>query len=471
MNVLFWLRQDLRLSDNLALKAALSAHPKTVTFLYVLPKSLGSASRWWLHHSLKAFDASLQQYGHRLFLSNAPEEEIILRLVAQKNIQALYCTQRHEPALAAADALLFQKLRTVGVSLEAYPGYLLHNPEKVLTGQGKPYQKYTPFWKASSSGLTESVLKQWLSKAPSALPPSLSWHQEKNIITVDQLDTWQLCPRHPNWALGFEKTWIPGEVSAQKRLLNFIKNPIQQYATQRDFPGNASGTSRLSPHLHFGEISPHRIYHTALSQPVEETYLKELVWREFSYHLLHHFKALPEQPLNPLFKHFPWHSDKKSWTAWTKGETGYPIVDAGMRELWTTGWMHNRVRMIVASFLVKDLFIPWQSGAEWFLDTLVDADLASNSASWQWVAGCGADAAPYFRIFNPTLQGKKFDPEGTYVKRWIPELAHVSPSEIHEPWVSNLNIRHKYPKPIVDHAVARDKALHYYQQIKQLASK
>jgi deoxyribodipyrimidine photo-lyase len=465
MNILLWLRQDLRLEDNPALQAALSEKPKTLTFIYVLPESLGAASRWWLHHSLMAFQASLKKYGQTLFLSNEPEAQLIPRLIEKHKIQALYCSQRYEPDLIAADKKLFHALQHAGISVKSFPGYLMHDPTKVLTGQGKYYQKYTPFWRTCYRILSDTPLTQQLSKAPTTLPASLSLNNEKNLITVNKLASWELCPKNPNWASGFEKVWVPGEDAAQKKLKNFLKFSARQYDIKRDYPAEI-GTSHLSPHLHFGEISAYRIYRLALSQDIEDTFIKELMWREFCYHLLYHFPALPQKPLNPLFAHFPWHSNKKAWLAWTRGETGYPIVDAGMRELWTTGVMHNRVRMIVASFLVKDLFIPWQSGAAWFLDTLVDADLASNSANWQWVAGCGADAAPYFRIFNPALQSKKFDSEGLYIKKWLPELQALSASEVHEPWLSNQVNRLHYPKPIVNHAEVRQKALGYYQQLK-----
>ncbi|MGY9016449.1 MAG: cryptochrome/photolyase family protein, partial [Rhodospirillales bacterium] len=364
-------------------------------------------------------------------------------------------------------------LKDKGIEARSFNATLLREPWEVNTQKGCPYKVFTPFWRALRA-LGEPIqpkLAPVRIQAPSIFPQS------------DELKAWGLLPTAPDWAGSLRNTWKPGEEAALSRLGDFIDSAVFDYQDKRNLPG-VSGTSRLSPHLHFGEISPRQIWTAVVSSALArtgnpmpgsvETYLSEIAWREFSYHLLFHFPELPSEPIRNEFAYFQWRDDPEGLSAWKRGLTGFPIVDAGMRQLWATGWMHNRVRMIVASFLVKDLLIDWRIGGEWFWDTLVDADLASNSASWQWVAGCGADAAPYFRVFNPILQGAKFDPNGAYVREWVPELAKLSDRLIHAPWTAKpieladagIELGLDYPSPIVDHAIARVRALERYKEIK-----
>jgi deoxyribodipyrimidine photo-lyase len=360
------------------------------------------------------------------------------------------------------------------VSCHRYGGFLLHEPETIRNGSGEPYRVYTPFSKAC-----------FAQGEPRSLRPVPAFTAFQGAIRSDCLQDWGLHPTQADWAKGFETHWTPGEDGAAARLKDFIAEGLAHYADERDRP-DRDVTSRLSPHLHLGEISPAQVWHAARAAETQsggrlaktvEKFLKEILWREFSYHLLHHWPSLPTEPFRPEFAAFPWTDDPAGLKAWQQGRTGYPIVDAGMRELWATGTMHNRVRMIAASFLIKDLLIPWQDGERWFWDTLVDADIGSNSASWQWVAGCGADAAPYFRIFNPVIQGEKFDPQGAYVRKWVPELARMPDQFIHKPWeaprlvldAAGVELGRNYPHPVVDHGKARDKALAAFQEIKGAA--
>ena len=311
----------------------------------------------------------------------------------------------------------------MGATFRRFAGGLLFEPEVPRTKSGDPFRVFTPFYKAC---LTLDAPKPPLPRPESSLSAPADWPGSEG------LEDWGLLPTEPDWAGGMREAWEPGEAGAKARLLWFLDEAMGGYSDQRNRP-DRPGTSGLSPHLHFGEVSPHQCWQAVENRLAEDdrgarggrSFLRELVWREFSYHLLSHWPHLPERAFRPEFMAFPWDEDEAALKAWQQGRTGYPIVDAGMRELWQTGWMHNRVRMITASFLIKDLMIPWQVGENWFWDTLVDADLANNAASWQWVAGSGADAAPYFRVFNPTLQGKKFDPNGDYVRRYVPELSLI----------------------------------------------
>ncbi len=346
------------------------------------------------------------------------------------------------------------KLVQAGIETESFNGSLLFEPWEVKTGGGTPFKVFTPFWRAARA-LPGEV-------KPAARPKALTPFRGK--VASDRLADWNLLPTRPDWAGGLRETWIPGEAGARQRLSRFLKN-LKGYRAARDRPDDRDGTSHLSPHLHFGEISPRQVAHAVRSGEHGddgEKFLSEIGWREFSYHLLFHNPGLPETPLDAKFARFPWTGGDAAFKAWTRGRTGYPIVDAGMRELWHTGFMHNRVRMIAASFLIKHLGIDWRRGEAWFWDTLVDADLANNAASWQWVAGCGADASPFFRIFNPVLQGEKFDPKGAYVRRWVPELATLPDKFIHKPWAAPDAVRpdaKQYPEPIVDLAEGRARAL------------
>jgi deoxyribodipyrimidine photo-lyase len=462
--VIVWLRQDLRLSDNPALAAA-AATGQPVIPVYVLDESLpwapGGASRWWLHGSLRALSADLAQRGATLVLRRGAAADALDTVIAASGATAVYWNRCYEPAAIARDTALKQSLKARGLAVHSCAGNVLHEPWELRTQSGGPFRVFTPFSKAAMQRIAADGLGTPL-PAPTLTPFA-------GTVPSDDLATWALLPTQPDWAGGLRATWTPGEGGARTRAAAFLKDASAAYHQARDVPG-VSGTSRLSPHLHFGEISARQLW--TMSAGLEPnaglaSYQRELLWREFAHHLLYHFPTMPEDPLRAQFNAFPWRRDAAALKAWQRGRTGYPIVDAGMRELWHTGWMHNRVRMIVASFLVKHLMIRWQDGAAWFWDTLVDADLANNAASWQWVAGCGMDAAPYFRVFNPMLQGAKFDPDGAYVRRWVPELARLPDAHLHAPWEAPADVlaeagvtlgRH-YPAPIVDHKAARDRAL------------
>ncbi len=457
-----WFRQDLRLADNPALAAACE-RGETVVPLFILDDETpgdwrpGGASRWWLHHSLSALSESLARLGAPLILRRGLANRVLDDLTAEIGAGAVYWNRCYEPHAIARDKAIKAGINASAVDVRSFNSALLVEPWEVETKSGDSFRVFTPFWRSVTGSL----------RLTTPLPAP------KSLVTIsgvrsDDLGEWSLLPTKPDWAGGLRKTWTPGEQGAQERLRAFLENALDRYAGGRDRPGEEN-TSRLSPHLHWGEISPRQVWaaleHASASGRNVGKFQAELGWREFSYHLLYHVPDLPERNLRKAFDAFPWAPDEESLMAWQSGRTGLPIVDAGMRELWATGWMHNRVRMIVASLLVKHLLQPWQDGATWFWDTLVDADLASNSASWQWVAGCGADAAPYFRIFNPIVQGEKFDPDGTYVRRWVPELADVPARFIHKPWQSP-NPPPAYPAPVVDLAAGRQRALAAYEVIK-----
>lgn len=461
-----WFRQDLRLADNPALAAAAKAG--AVIPLFILDDEtpgrwkIGGAARWWLHESLAALSADLEKRGLRLILRRGHAAEIIDDLVRETGAQEIAWNRLYEPFHIARDKAIKASLETRGVRVQSFNASLLAEPWTIATGAGEPYRVFTPFWRSASA----TVKDDSPTAAPKLLRPPAAWPRS------DDLASWRLKPTKPDWASAFPDHWSPGEVGARKRLSTFLESALHRYADGRDRPDQDT-TSRLSPHLHWGEIGPRQVWHAvhaaAEREPKRERhaakFLAELGWREFSYHLLYHFPTLPERNFRPAFDSFSWDENEAVFAAWTNGRTGFPIVDAGMRELWATGTMHNRVRMVAASLLVKHLLIPWQRGAAWFWDTLVDADLASNSASWQWVAGSGADAAPYFRIFNPILQGEKFDPEGNYVRRWVPELAACDTRFIHRPWHASNVAALAYEAPIVDHDRARARALDAFTKI------
>lgn len=473
--VLVWLRQDLRLADNPALHAAVqSGAPVIVLYIYdeTLPWQPGGASKWWLHHSLQSLHNTLQQkYGAALNIIKNEALEILPRLVTEHAISHVYWNRCYEPATIARDKTLKTTLSDI-CTVETFNAALLHEPWEVKNKEGGWYKVFTPFWKASSSLPVREVLPE-----PATMQTLML---EENL----PLNSLHLLP-NLNWAKDFTNHWTPGAHGAWQKLQDFLDTGINGYKELRNRP-DLKNTSRLSPHLHFGEISPVQIWHETHAHAAKNTlvekdvahFLSEIGWREFSYNLLYYVPTLPEKPLREEFADFPWGDNPGALKKWQRGQTGYPIVDAAMRELWHSGWMHNRTRMIVASFLIKDLLIPWQDGEAWFWDTLVDADLASNSASWQWVAGCGADAAPYFRIFNPITQGEKFDPNGEYIRRWIPELKTLPNNLIHKPWEATafelaqagIQLGKDYPHPMVDHAKARQYALQAYETIKKSAA-
>jgi deoxyribodipyrimidine photo-lyase len=472
-----WFRQDLRLQDNPALTAALNGGGAVVP-VYILdeachgPWSMGGASRWWLHHSLQALDASLRERGSRLVLARGECGAVLRDLLQQTKATSVYWNRCYEPAAISRDKTLKADLTSAGFAVKSFNASLLFEPHTIRNKSGGPFQVFTPFWKHCLSLAVEEP-----GRLPAGqFPAPAQWPDSRTLADLE------LLPRI-RWDEGLAAAWQPGEAAALKRLRKFAVGAMPDYADQRNRP-DLDGTSALSPHLHFGEISPRQIWAVVRAQSKDsgvfpanrggQVFLSEVGWREFSYHLLFHFPHTPEQPLRPEFAAFPWRKAPAQLRAWQRGLTGYPIVDAGMRQLWTTGWMHNRVRMIVASFLVKHLRLSWLEGATWFWDTLVDADLAANTLGWQWTAGCGADAAPYFRIFNPILQGAKFDPHGDYVRRWVPELARLPVEFIHTPWEAprdvlaeaGLSLGKNYPQPIVDHGEARVAALAALQEIK-----
>ena len=471
ITTLLWFRLDLRLTDNPALLAAVGqGGPVIPVFIWSPeeegPWQAGAASRWWLHQSLTRLNAALRHRGARLIVRRGPTSKTIRELLEESGATAVCWNRRYEPACIDRDRRVQAELHADGRLVESFNSSLLFEPWDVRTQKGPPYQVFSAFWKACLAHPEQEPPRPApvAIKSPRRWPTTLPLHELGLMPAVD-------------WAGGLRSSWNPGEAGAQEELNRFLDEGLSEYSTERDRPDH-TGTSRLSPHLHFGEISLRQIWSRVRARQagcdlVGECYLRELGWREFAHHLLFHFPHTPEQPLRDRFAAFPWEHNRENLRAWKRGRTGYPIVDAGMRELWRTGWMHNRVRMIVASFLVKDLLIPWQEGAAWFWDTLVDADLANNTLGWQWTAGCGADAAPYFRVFNPVRQAEKFDPDGDYVRRWVAELGRLPGQWVHKPWEAptrvladaGVELGKTYPRPIVDHDEARGRALDALRRI------
>ena len=476
---LYWLRRDLRVRDNPALVAAMRAGP--VIAVYILeddraappPRSAlpGSAARWWLHHSLTALERELAKLGIPLLLRRG-EPLAVLKAVARDNGAAsLHYSRMYDRQSRARDAAVESALSHDGFAVSSYNSLLLHEPWELATKAGTPFRVYTPFSRALFAALPTPPVPA--PKAQPAIDIGLR-------LDSDRLADWHLLPTQPDWAGGFRRAWQVGEAAAHRRLLKFTRDIIRHYGEGRNLPSNDYSSS-LSPYLAFGELSPRQVWQavsrTGVMDASRTTYLKEIAWRDFAYHVLYHAPELPDRPLDAKFGKFPYRRSQPDLQRWRHGRTGYPIVDAGMRQLWQTGWMHNRVRLIVASFLIKHLLLPWQEGADWFFDTLVDADIASNSMNWQWVAGCGPDAAPYFRIFNPVLQSRKFK-AAAYIRSFVPELASLPDRYIHAPWEAPPCVREAagvslgsnghstYPAPMVDHDAARARALFAFKEMR-----
>jgi deoxyribodipyrimidine photo-lyase len=472
-----WFRDDLRLSDHPALHAA-SKTGRPVICLYVFDeppgapnaRPLGGAARWWLAQSLRALQQRLKALGASLLLRRGPAAKVVAELARMTNADAVFWNEIAQAPQQAVAAQIAAALSEIGVASQSFPSDLLAAPSSIRNKENRGLRVFTPFWRRLQA--LGDPLKPL--PAPARLCPGPD-------LAGDALESWRLEPTQPDWAGGLRERWTPGELAAQQRLNEFLEGDVAGYASRRDRLDHA-GTSRLSPHLRFGEISPRQIWHAAhfaaaerpaLSADIDK-FLSELGWREFCRHLLFDVPDLAARNLQPTFNAFPWRRDDGALQAWQRGQTGYPVVDAGMRELWQTGVMHNRGRMVAASFLVKHLLIDWREGEKWFWDTLVDADVGSNPANWQWVAGCGADAAPYFRVFNPVLQGEKFDPDGAYARRWVPELAALPASLIHQPWNATplelkgagVDLGKTYPAPIIDHRIGRERALKAYAKVR-----
>lgn len=465
--VLVWFRNDLRTSDNPALQAAAKSEAPIVA-LYVLEEAsglrkTGAAWNWWLAGSLRALAEKLDRLGISLVLRRGDPRKIVAEIATEADITAAYWNRRYEAGAAKLDMEIETHLLSSDCAVETFSASLLNEPWSIESKAGGPIRVFSPYFKASHERGRARALLGDLQKLTPHKP-----------MASERLADWNLEPAMPDWAADMNMSWTRGENGAHRRLKDFCAQALEGYAEHRDRP-DIDGTSRLSPYLAHGEISPQQITH-ALSghAPDAEKYRAELGWREFSYHLLHHFPDLPRENFQRRFDNFPWRDDGLALKRWQRGQTGYPIVDAGMRQLWRTGWMHNRVRMVCASFLVKHLLLDWRLGEAWFWNTLVDADPANNAASWQWVAGSGADAAPYFRIFNPVLQGEKFDPQGNYVRNWIPEIALLPDKYIHQPWAAspleraaaNVTLGNTYPEPVVEHAHARERALAAFKSLK-----
>ncbi len=464
--VIIWFRRDLRLADNPALAAAVETGAPVIP-LYLLDESpvvrpFGGAHQWWLDKSLGALAAACRALGSPLVLRRGPAEQLIPELARELGARGVYWNRLYDPGLPARDDALQSALEDAGVEALTFNASLLIEPGALKTKTGGVYAVFTPFWRAARSAI----------HVPDALPAPKRLRPPAEAIVSDDLEAWRLHPARPDWSTGFD--WTPGEAAGRDRLHAFVQGALGGYSRGRDAPAE-DGSSRLSTYLHWGEVGPGQIWRcvheAAASRRVDENeadkLLAELAWREFNHHLLAQHPDLATRPIKRPFDRMPWRRAPGDLSTWTAGRTGYPVVDAGMRQLWRTGWMHNRVRLITASFLVKHLLIDWREGERWFWDTLVDADEANNAANWQWIAGSGVDASPFFRIFNPVLQGEKFDREGDYVRRWVPELSQLPAKVIHQPWRADadllgragVKLGRSYPRPMVDHAAARARAL------------
>ncbi|MEN9873796.1 MAG: hypothetical protein RL186_693 [Pseudomonadota bacterium] len=476
---LVWLRDDLRLDDNPALAAAAKDGP--VVALYVLEEDddctrpMGGAARWWLHHSLAALTLGFAQHGVTLLLRRGAAARIVPEVALELGAGSVHWNRRYHKSATQIDAGIKSALLAKGIKAQSHKGNVLTEPWEIKTGSGGHFKVFTPFFRAA-----QPTCDDWAGGAH-GVPAMVGGVVPEDVKQSESLASLKLLPQSPDWSGGLKEAWTPGEARAAIRLKDFVASGLKGYQDNRNVP-SVTGTSRLSAHIRFGEISIRRVWNVARAAIAAnpalakdgQTFLSELGWREFSTQLIFHYNDFPDQSWKPEFRAFPWQDDAKALHAWQKGQTGYPIVDAGMRELWQTGWMHNRVRMIVASFLVKHLLQDWRLGEAWFWDTLVDADVANNAAGWQWVAGSGADAAPFFRIFNPMTQGEKFDSKGHYVRRYVPELAKLPNAFIHRPFeapsellrAAGVTLGVTYPRPLVDHTMARTRALDALASIK-----
>ena len=474
--VIMWFRRDLRLADNPALTAA-GASGCPVICVYIhdpetrSDRPASGASLWWLDKSLRSLSEDIAEKGGKLLLRKGAAEETLLQIVEETGAVGVFWNRRYGEQERTVDAAIKSELGSRSICAQSFNGSLLTEPWAYKTGSGGHYKVFSPYWR--------TVQADYQPHERLAAPETLA----ECDLASDTIDDWQLHPTYPDWSRGFDPVWTPGEAGARARLRAFLDGPVNQYAEDRNRPDLSDGTSRLSPHLRFGEISPVTVWrsvqHEIQSGNADEknamVFLSEIAWREFSYVLLFHHPELATENYNASFENMPWRSDEVELKAWQRGQTGYPIVDAGMRQLWTTGWMHNRVRMIVASFLTKHLLIHWAEGEQWFWDTLVDACPAANAASWQWTAGSGADAAPYFRVFNPITQGEKFDETGDYVKAWCPELIELPRKYLYSPWTApesvlkeaGIELGKDYPLPLVEHKEGRERALAAYETMKE----
>jgi deoxyribodipyrimidine photo-lyase len=473
-DAIFWFRFDLRLHDHPGLSSAIEQGRVVPLFIWSPEEEgtwpLGGASRWWLHHSLASLAETLARRGAPLVLRRGPALEVLRRLLEETGAKYVAWSRRYEPTAIARDTSVKQALQLAGVTAESFNGSLLNEPWSISTKAGGPCKVFTPYWRTCLRGPEP--------RAPLAAPRRIAGAS----AAVDSLplDDLELLPQI-DWAGGMRSMWKPGEQGAQAQLKRFVSRALDEYIDGRNRI-DMEGSSQLSPYLRFGALSPQQVWHAVqaaapggpTARESRDCYLSEIGWREFSYHLLYHFPHTTDAPLRESFAQFPWENDPQTLRRWQRGQTGVPVVDAALRHLWHSGWMPNRARMIVASYLTKNLLVPWQAGARWFWDTLVDADLASNTQGWQWTAGCGADAAPYFRIFNPVSQAEKFDPEGAYVRRWVPELARLPARWLPRPWeapaetlaAAGVRLGRDYPHPLVDLGESRQRALSAYQTIK-----
>jgi deoxyribodipyrimidine photo-lyase len=490
--VIVWFRQDLRVADNPALVAAAQTGQPVLPVYLWSPGAegdwpVGAASRYWLQQSLAALDRDLRARGSRLILrrgaqgagrkADDAQPHGLAALVEETGATGVYYSHRYEPAALADEQRVERALAEIGASAEGFHASLLFAPATVANREGKPFRVFTPFWR--------HCLGRGEPSAPLAAPKKL--HAPSRWPDSQPLASLNLEPRI-DWAGGIRDRWTFGGEAAVARLERFVDDRLSRYPQGRDNPGE-DAVSELSVSLHFGELSPRQAWRAvrardagrgrATASNEAETWLRQLVWREFGHHLLFHYPDTPIEPLVAAFRHFPWREDAEGLAAWREGRTGYPLVDAGMRELWVSGYMHNRVRMVAASFLVKDLLVHWLAGARWFWDTLLDADLANNTLGWQWTAGCGADAAPYFRVFNPLRQSERFDPAGVYIRRWLPELSALENRDLHAPWrapstrlrAAGVRLGIDYPEPLLDHGAARSRALDALERMKRLTAR